>query len=542
VSSAARGGLFTPQVQVRKPIPATRLISSHKRSRNVNIAIRTAIVAGAVLAAAGLSLHAGTTPRDEPARAAAAAAGGTTPPADRLRQRIPELMEQAGVQGAQIAVLSGGKSVWHASFGLANADTRAPVTDGSVFEAASLSKPVFAYAVLTLVDAGLLDLDTPISKYLPGRYDVGDDARLDVITPRHVLSHTSGFPNWRPGSEPLKIHFTPGERFSYSGEGFVYLAAAVERITGQTLEAFMRRTVFEPLGMTSSSYVWQSRYESLKVYNHGLLGDLAGRRTPWRANAAASLHTTAEDYARFVAAVLAGKGLRPATARALMTPQSRPDERGINTATAAPTGRFAQSLAWGLGWGLEQEGEAWSLWHWGDNGTTKAYVAASPRRGAGVVLFANAENGLALVPAILAEVMGGPSPACAWLKQRGPVPAFGPFVAALRASGAAQALDGYRAARQARPSEPGIDEETMNRIGYVLLRGKKLKDAIEVFKQNVADHPDSWNVFDSLGEAYAADGQTSLAIQAYERSLELNAGNTGGAEALKKLKTIPRLE
>jgi predicted Zn-dependent protease len=132
--------------------------------------------------------------------------------------------------------------------------------------------------------------------------------------------------------------------------------------------------------------------------------------------------------------------------------------------------------------------------------------------------------------------MGGESPAFAWLKQPGPAPAFGPFLAALRASGAAQALHGYRAARQARPSDPAIDEETMNRIGYVLLRGKNVKDAIEVFKQNVADHPDSWNVFDSLGEAYAADGQTALAIQAYKRSLALNPGNAGGAEALKKLR------
>jgi len=506
----------------------------------VNTATRLAVAVGLLLSASGLSLRAGTAPRAQQTQAANARAAEIQPLVARLQGRIPALMEQAAVQGLQIAVLSGGKTGWHASFGLANAETKVPVTDASVFEAASLSKPVFAYAVLTLVDAGLIDLDTPVSKYLPGRYDVGDDARLDRITPRHVLSHRSGFPNWRAGSDALKIHFTPGDRFSYSGEGFVYLAAAVERITGQTLEAFMRRTVFEPLGMTSSSYVWQSRYDSLKVYNHGLLGDLAGRRTPWRANAAASLHTTAEDFARFVAAVLAGKGLRPETARALMTLQSRPDERGINTATAAPTGRFAPSLAWGLGWGLEQEGEGWSLWHWGDNGTTKAYVVASPQRRVGVVLFANSENGLLLAPPIAADVMGGESPAFAWLKQQGPVPAFGPFLAAIRASGAGQALEAYRASRQARPSDPAIDEETMNRIGYVLLRGKKVKDAIEIFTQNVADHPESWNVHDSLGEALAADGQTALAIKAYGRSLELNPGNAGGAEALKKLRAVSR--
>jgi CubicO group peptidase (beta-lactamase class C family) len=500
-----------------------------------------AIVGGLALSASGLALHAGTAVSDRQAPAAAAARAETRGSlATPLRERIPALMEQAGVQGAQIAVLSGGKTEWHGSFGLANAETKTPVTDASVFEAASLSKPVFAYAVLTLVDAGLVDLDTPVSKYLPGRYDVGDDARLDLITPRHVLSHQSGFPNWRPGSDPLKIHFTPGDRFSYSGEGFVYLAAAVERITGQTLEAFMRRTVFDPLGMSSSSYVWQGRYETLKVYNHSLLGDLAGRRTPWRANAAASLHTTAGDYARFVAAVMAGRGLRPETARALMSPQSRPDERGINTATAPPTGRPAAGVAWGLGWGLEQEGEGWSVWHWGDNGTTKAYVVASPTRGTGVVFFANSENGLLLAPSIVTSVMGGESPALAWLKQRSPAPAFGPFLAALRASGAVQALEAYRAGRQARPSEPAIDEETMNRIGYVLLRGKKVKDAIEVFSQNAADHPDSWNVHDSLGEALGADGQTALAIKAYERSLELNPSNTGGAEALKKLRAVSR--
>jgi CubicO group peptidase (beta-lactamase class C family) len=504
----------------------------------VKLTPRPLVVAGLIVSACVLAAGPGAPAlaRQQP-RAGGRAASGVEALVARLREIVPALMAQAAVPGAQIAVIGPSGGVGRASFGLANTDTKTAVTDASVFEAASLSKPVFAYAVLTLVDAGLLDLDTPISKYLPGRYDVGDDARLDLITPRHVLSHRSGFPNWRSGSDSLKIHFTPGDRFSYSGEGFVYLAAAVERITGQTLEAFMRRTVFDPLGMTSSSYVWQSRYELLKVYNHGLLGDLAGRRTPWRANAAASLHTTAGDYARFVEAVLAGRGLRPETARALMSPQSRPDERGINTATAPPTGRPAAGVAWGLGWGLEQEGEGWLIWHWGDNGTTKAYVAASPQHRTGVVLFANSENGLLLAPPIVAEVLGGDASAFAWLKQRGPVPAFGPFLATLRSSGAGQALETYRAGRQARPSEPAIDEETMNRIGYVLLRGKKVKDAIEVFKQNVADHPASWNVFDSLGEAYAADGQTALAIQCYETSLKLNPDNTGGAEALKKLRT-----
>ena len=125
--------------------------------------------------------------------------------ADRLSRMIPGLMDDAAVPGVQIAILRDGAPAWVGLFGLANATTGAPVTEASVFEAASLSKPVFAYAMLTLVDAGLMDLDTPVSTYLPGGYDVGDDARLGQMTARHILSHRSGFPNWRSGAGGLKI-------------------------------------------------------------------------------------------------------------------------------------------------------------------------------------------------------------------------------------------------------------------------------------------------------------------------------------------------
>jgi len=139
-----------------------------------------------------------------------------------------------------------------------NAATKKPVTNETVFEAASLSKPVFAYGVLKLVDQGKLDLDTPLNKYLGNNYDVVDDPRINLITARHVLSHTSGFPNWRDNdrTKNLLIHFTPGDKWSYSGEGMVYLSKVIEKITGLSLEDFMQQTVLQPLGMTSSSYIW----------------------------------------------------------------------------------------------------------------------------------------------------------------------------------------------------------------------------------------------------------------------------------------------
>src|SRR5678816_1271441 len=134
-----------------------------------------------------------------------------------LEKEVPSLMAKADIPGLSIALIKDGKPYWNHGFGVKNSQTKEPVTAETVFEAASLTKPVFAYAVLKLVDSGKLDLDTPLNKYLPGRYDVGDDPRLDQMTARHVLSHTTGFPNWRPrGSATIKMYFTPGDHFSYS--------------------------------------------------------------------------------------------------------------------------------------------------------------------------------------------------------------------------------------------------------------------------------------------------------------------------------------
>lgn len=130
----------------------------------------------------------------------------------RLEKSIPPLMKEGDVPGLAIALVRNGELAWQRGFGVKSVKTNEPVNDSTVFESASLSKPVFAYAVLKLVDAGKFDLDKPLNQYLPGNYDVGEDPRLGQITARRVLSHTTGFPNWRSGA--LKIHFTPGERFS----------------------------------------------------------------------------------------------------------------------------------------------------------------------------------------------------------------------------------------------------------------------------------------------------------------------------------------
>ncbi len=136
------------------------------------------------------------------------------------------------VPGLSIALVRDARVVWRRGFGVADRASGKPVDTGTVFAAQSTSKPVFAYTVLKLCEKGVLDLDSPLTKYTPERVLAGD-ARLDLITARHVLSHTSGFQNWRSGTEPLEIHFAPGERWLYSGEGYSYLQSVVTHLTGR---------------------------------------------------------------------------------------------------------------------------------------------------------------------------------------------------------------------------------------------------------------------------------------------------------------------
>jgi CubicO group peptidase (beta-lactamase class C family) len=487
--------------------------------------MRAALAAGLLLAPPAAAAQTKTPPLKN-ARTAEVAA--------RLGQSVPALMKEADVPGLAVAFVRDGRLMWRRGFGVRHAETREPVGDDTVFEAASLSKPVFAYAVLKLVDAGKLDLDAPLDKYLPGPYDVGDDPRLKQVTARRVLSHTAGFPNWRPrGDKALKIHFMPGERFSYSGEGFVYLAAAVERLTGERLDAFMKRAVFDPLGMKHSSYVWRDDYEKLKVFRHDAVGKPTRQNRPPEANAAASLQTTAHDFGLFLAAVLRGEGLRKETARLMWTPQVRVGE-STNGTHGQPT-RLSPTVAWGLGWGLQTTADGVSLWHWGDNGDGKAFVVAYPKQKVGVVYFANSANGLAIAREVVAEAVGGAQPALDWLNYESYNSPARALLKSVVARGAAAALGEYRAWRRGRAPSEVVSEEQMNRVGYNLLSLGRVDDAVEVFKLNVEDYPQSANTYDSLGEAYMVRGDTELAILNYRKSLELDPKNTNGAEMLKKL-------
>ncbi len=331
----------------------------------------------------------------------------------QLEKDALELMHKDRVPGLEIAVIRNGKTTWLHAFGVKDAKTSQPVTNETIFEAASLSKPVFAYAVLKLVEQGKLGLDIPLKTYLPKPY-IADDPRLSKITARLVLSHRSGFPNWR-SDDGLHIYFTPGERFSYSGEGYIYLQRVVEQITGKPLNEYMTEAVFTPLGMTSSSYVWRPEFDALTAHGHDENEAPEKKWKPDEAGAASTLNTTAKDYALFVEAILNGKGLKPATLREMETPQIALDPACRICIKQEPK-NLSTTLFWGLGWGIQRNDGREELWHWGDNGSFKAFVMAEPKTKSAVVLFTNSANGLDLAHPLINDAMSTDALAFDWLK------------------------------------------------------------------------------------------------------------------------------
>lgn len=437
----------------------------------------------------------------------------------RLEAEVPRLMAAGEVPGVSIALIEDGRVAWTHGFGVANADTRDPVRENTVFEGASLSKPVVAWIALRLADEGRLDLDAPLTRYVSEPF-VADDPRLEQITARRVLSHTSGLPNGRTG-DAIRIHFAPGERFSYSGEGYIYLQAALERITGEPLQTLAERMVFAPMGMRNSAFVWQERLDSLMAYGHAETGEVTGRRRFPSATAASSLETTAADYARFVTAVLGGDGLRAGTRAEMMRVQVRTDSACavcVEQRTAPRTG----ADGWGLGWGIAPAADGGAtLWHWGDNGVMKAYVAVRADGRRGVVILTNGTNGHAITPDIAALALGETAPGFAWLRyDRYDSP--GRLLLRRIVAGDSGAIPEL-AARQR--TDAALGEAEVNSLGYGLLRRTRLADAVRVLRLNAERFPASANAHDSYGEALLASGDTAAATASYRRAAELGGEN-----------------
>ncbi len=342
---------------------------------------------------------------------------GTTVTVERVEASVKEIMSRAGVTGLTCAIINDSRVVYQRGFGVRDRDSGAPNDAGTVFAAASFSKTVFAFLVMLLVEEGVLDLDTPLQEYLglplaehPRYADLAGDQRAGHITGRMVLSHTTGFPNWRFLREDgrLVILFEPGSRFSYSGEGVALLQMVIEQLTGRGLEELSRELIFVPLGMERTSYVWREAFDA----NHSVPHDEyeRPRRVKKRreAEAAGSMVTTATDYARFLAALMNPDTSRAALVDSMLAPQiAIRSERMFGPGAWNDTARErAPRLSWALGWGVFDSAVGRAFFHTGHDFGWQNYAVAYRDRGIGVVLMSNSDNFESVAREIAAVAIG----------------------------------------------------------------------------------------------------------------------------------------
>ena len=372
-------------------------------------------------------------------RTESAISSKSAPPTQRLD--VPGLLQLASVPGMAIATVRDAE-VTVEGFGVRRAGADDKVTGDTVFEAASLSKPVFASIVMQLAAEGVIDLTRPLMSYLPLPNPA--DERAKSITATHVLSHSSGWRNWRSGRDvALTADFPPGSRFSYSGEGYFFLQRVVEKLTGKGLSRLARERVFGPLGMESSGYLWRAELDAAFASPHtnrgqpmdsfnarsgkafaGLAPEVGKPVDEWTTedvekalprmdaniavlpnnmmpNAAASLVTTARDYGAFVRWLFGAgpvHGGRPLLDRMI-----------VQQSTINP------SLGWGSGIGLEETGGRKYVWHWGDNPGVKNFVVGEPATGAAMVIFTNGNSGQRVYERVIRARTGVDHPAFLWL-------------------------------------------------------------------------------------------------------------------------------
>jgi CubicO group peptidase (beta-lactamase class C family) len=428
-----------------------------------------------------------------------------------LEAEIPKLMEAADIPGLSMAVIRNGKIYWSGTFGLRSRETNEPVDENTIFEAASLTKTITAAAVLKLVEKGVMDLDKPLSEYLPYPKLAGDE-RYKKITARHVLTHTTGLPNW--GNKLLR---EPGELYGYSGEGFLYLGRTLEKLTGKTLEEFARDEIFQPLGMSRTSYIWTELYTATGASGHDRHGFTNPLRQRTEPNGGASLLTTANDYATFLCAIMNDRILKPETIEMMLTPH-------VKVVSRREEGKQEEYVSWGFGWGIQPGNIENGFWHWGDNGDLRAFTVSYKNRKEGLVFFANSENLFAIAESLISLVIDDPQHAFGWLtyKRLDEMENDARLnIEKVFISGDIEA--GIKKLEEIKSQDPQVlKTQDLNRMARYLTDREKTDEAEAILKFVLQSESKSATAWYSLGRFYFETGRNKEALSPLQKALELD--------------------
>jgi CubicO group peptidase (beta-lactamase class C family) len=455
--------------------------------------------------------------------------------AKKIDQLLSKYNEYGQFNGSAL-VSENGKVIFKKGYGSANMEWNIPTQPDTKFRLGSISKQFTAFLIIKLAEEGKLKLDVPISTYLPDY----PKANGDKITIHHLLTHTSGTPNYTSAPNffkeksrnpytpeefvktfsSLPLEFTPGEKFNYSNSGYFLLGYIIEKISGKTYEQYLQEVILTPLKMTNTGY----DHSDIILKNRAAGYEKQGRKIVNSAYldmsipyAAGSLYSTVEDLYLWDQALYTNKLLSQKSMDLLFKPY-------IST---------GGDDSYGYGWFLEEvpngdKAKLKIIEHGGGINGFNTIISRVPADKNLVVLLNNTGG------TILGEMNEGIRAILYNQPFNEPKKSMAlELLDVYSENGAIAGTELYKKLKK----DPiyGIKEADINRVGYVLLQNGKKKEAIEAFKINVENFPKSGNVYDSLGEAYLADGDKNLAIVNYTKSVELDPKNEAGKKVLEEI-------
>ena len=445
---------------------------------------------------------------------------------------IGKLMETLFARGqfnGAILVAKDGKILYRNGLGKANFQAALDFTPDTPSNIGSLTKQFTAMAIMILAERKNVSYDDSVSKYIP---EFSHSAHFSKVTLRHLLTHTSGMPDYGD----LAIDDTgldqkgliaallqkegtlaePGLRYRYSNPGYALLAIVVEKVSGRRFADFLEREIFKPVGMTST-FVYDSSGKKPSSAARGY--DQFGQTddgVPTQVPGDGGLYSTVDDLFRWDQALYTDKLVSQSMLSEAFTPAK------VKQATTI----------YGFGWNVEKKDGSDYLWHTGSSAGFRAFIERRLTNRETVVMLTNKGNSkrqeinaaiqniLAAKPYVLPKQSGAEK-----------------LYKVIHDSGIQSALQTYDALKNAKSVDYDLGENELNTLGYQLLYGdKRVTDSIAIFKLNTEEHPMSSNAFDSLGEAFSKNGDKDRARNSYQTAVKLDPTNGHAVEMLKELK------
>ena len=451
---------------------------------------------------------------------------------NRIESSIAQLRDVGKIPGLQVAVIEKDKGIWTKGFGFKNQDKQTPVDETTMFEAASLTKPLTAYLIMKLVDEGIFDLYKSVLEYLSDdELEAFIGHPMDLIdglhqrwaakiNGMHLMSHQAGIPE-EIGKTLFVMLCEPGIKETYSPAGFKLLHKIAEKLTGKKLEVLFDEYIFKPLKMRNSWMGWKDEFVENIAQAHDMFGNPKKVRKHKCADAAASLLTTAYDYALFLDAVMRGTGFSEEAMEEFLRPRTLVDDK--------------LKIFWALAFGIQQDPTGPGIWQCGNLGYFRSYFIAYPEEELGIVYMTNSFNGHSICEALTDLTIGkdtrGMDPA-AFLQYDS---LEGQFCRALIEHGLEANSARLEALKTTHPAQ--FNRHSIRWLAYHFLDAKRFEEGISLLKSLEQEMPHSASICYELTKAYLEWGDMGQAEKYRTKTRELSMRDHHFDKALLDLVT-----